>query len=70
MSHVHHSLEDLFAQLGLNSDLESIEDFISQHRPLPTRWRFTEQPYGVQRNAPFSRKRLLVMGNGQLQLMS
>lgn len=35
MSHVHHSLEDLFAQLGLNSNLESIEDFISQHRPLP-----------------------------------
>ena len=35
MSHVHHSLEDLFAQLGLNSDTESIEKFISDHRPLP-----------------------------------
>lgn len=35
MSHVHHSLEDLFAQLGLNSDAESIENFISYHRPLP-----------------------------------
>lgn len=24
MSHVHHGLEDLYAQLGLNSDAESI----------------------------------------------
>ena len=35
MKHIHHSLEDLFAQLGLNSDMESIESFIAQHRPLP-----------------------------------
>ncbi|MFM9155739.1 MAG: DUF2789 family protein [Polynucleobacter victoriensis] len=35
MSHVHHSLEDLFAQLGLSSDAESIERFISEHRPIP-----------------------------------
>lgn len=35
MSHVHHSLEDLFAQLGLNSDAVSIERFIAQHRPIP-----------------------------------
>lgn len=35
MNYVHHSLEDLFAQLGLNSDTESIENFISHHRPLP-----------------------------------
>ncbi len=35
MSHVHHSLEDLFAQLGLNSDTASVENFIAQHRPLP-----------------------------------
>ncbi len=35
MSHVHHDLEDLFAQLGLNSDAESIELFITRHRPLP-----------------------------------
>ena len=35
MSHVHHSLEDLFAQLGLNSDTASVETFIAQHRPLP-----------------------------------
>lgn len=35
MSHVHHSLEELFAQLGLNSDLNAIEDFVAKHRPLP-----------------------------------
>lgn len=35
MKHVHHSLEDLFAQLGLASDAESIDNFISHHRPLP-----------------------------------
>ena len=35
MSYVHRSLEDLFAQLGLNSDAESIEKFILDHRSLP-----------------------------------
>ena len=35
MKHVHHNLEDLFAQLGLNSDTASIDSFITQHRPLP-----------------------------------
>jgi predicted Zn-dependent protease with MMP-like domain len=35
MSHPHHSLEDLFAQLGLQSDPDAIERFITQHRPLP-----------------------------------
>lgn len=29
MSHVHHSLEDLFAQLGLNNDSNAIEQFIA-----------------------------------------
>ena len=35
MSHAHHSLEDLFAQLGLKSDPDAIERFITQHHPLP-----------------------------------
>lgn len=35
MKHVHLNLEDLFAQLGLNSDAASIDGFIAQHRPLP-----------------------------------
>ena len=35
MSQVHHSLEDLFAQLGLKNDPVSIDAFITQHHPLP-----------------------------------
>lgn len=35
MKHVNRSLEDLFAQLGLKSDHESIEQFITQHHPIP-----------------------------------
>lgn len=35
MSRVHHSLEDLFAQLGLNNDAASIDAFIAKHHPLP-----------------------------------
>jgi hypothetical protein len=35
MSKAHFSLEDLFAQLGLNNDPASIDTFISQHHPLP-----------------------------------
>lgn len=35
MSRVHHSLEDLFAQLGLNNDAASIDAFITKHHPLP-----------------------------------
>ncbi|MGV1018001.1 MAG: DUF2789 family protein [Fluviibacter phosphoraccumulans] len=35
MSRVHHSLEDLLAQLGLCSDSESIENFIDYHWPIP-----------------------------------
>ena len=34
MSQVHYSLEDLFAQLGLKNDPDSIEAFISQNHPL------------------------------------
>jgi predicted Zn-dependent protease with MMP-like domain len=34
MSHTH-QLEDLFAQLGLNNDHDSIERFIAEHHPLP-----------------------------------
>lgn len=36
MSNVHHSLEDLFSQLGLKNEPESVEQFIAQHRPLPS----------------------------------
>ncbi len=30
-----HSLSDLFKQLGLPNDSESIEAFIAEHRPIP-----------------------------------
>jgi hypothetical protein len=32
MDNSHHSLKQLFDQLGLDSDIDSIEQFISQHR--------------------------------------
>ncbi len=35
MENAHHSLSDLFEQLGLENSNQAIESFISQHQPLP-----------------------------------
>jgi hypothetical protein len=35
MNRVQHSILDLFAQLGLDNDPQSIERFVTNHRPLP-----------------------------------
>lgn len=40
-----HILCDLFSQLGLPGDSQSIEDFIKAHRPLPDDVPVSEAPF-------------------------
>ncbi|MES2626842.1 MAG: DUF2789 domain-containing protein [Pseudomonadota bacterium] len=40
-----HALCDLFSQLGLAGDADSIEQFIKSHRPLPESVPITEAPF-------------------------
>ena len=45
MDRSHHQMSELFAQLGLPDDAESIETFIQQHRPLPMTTRLYDAPF-------------------------
>ncbi len=45
MDNAHHSLEDLFAQLGLPNAPHEIRSFISQHRPLDLAIRLKDAPF-------------------------
>ena len=45
MDTFHHSMGELFAQLGLPDDTASIEAFIQQHRPLPMSIRLFDAPF-------------------------
>lgn len=64
MSHTH-QLEDLFAQLGLKNDHDSIERFIAEHHPLPNEVALYRAPIWNLRNVPFSRRRLLATAVGR-----
>jgi len=68
MSHVHHSLEDLFAQLGLKSDLESVEKFISQHRPLPNDMALYRAPIWSSTQRTFLKEEIIGDGDWALAI--
>ncbi len=51
-----HTLEQLFAQLGLAEDAESIERFIAQHSPLPGEVLLCDAPFWSESQASFLRK--------------
>ena len=46
-----HSLSDLFAQLGLPSDEDSITQFVQRHRPLPETLHLYEAPFWTPQQA-------------------
>ena len=66
MSHVHHSLEDLFAQLGLNSDADSIDVFIANHRPLPNEVALYRAPIWSSAQRSFLKEE--IVGDGEWAL--
>lgn len=54
----HHTMQDLFAQLGLPDDEPSIKRFVREHRPLPDRQRVHEAPFWNDAQAAFLREKL------------
>ncbi|RUR55681.1 DUF2789 domain-containing protein [Vreelandella populi] len=51
-----HFFSDLFEQLGLSSDSDSIEQFIKRHRPLPADMELAEAPCWNEGQAEFLRE--------------
>ncbi|HEV8691999.1 MAG TPA: DUF2789 domain-containing protein [Ideonella sp.] len=54
-STVHHSLPNLFAQLGLPDDDESIQQFIARHAPLPGDMLLPDAPFWTPSQAALLR---------------
>ncbi len=53
-----HTLSDLFAQLGLDDDPQSIDRFIAEHRPLPDTVKLADAPFWTAGQAQFLREEL------------
>ncbi len=58
MDSSHHTMQDLFAQLGLPDDDPSIQAFIEQHRPLPMTTRIYNAPFWSPSQAALIREKL------------
>jgi hypothetical protein len=54
-----HSINNLFAQLGLSSDQASVEQFIRTHSPLPAGIALSEASFWTPTQASFLREELL-----------
>lgn len=54
----HHTMQDLFAQLGLPSEPGDIRAFLHQHRPLPDHLRLSEAPFWTESQANFLREKI------------
>lgn len=54
-----HSLNNLFAQLGLASDQQSVENFINTHSPLATDILLSDAPFWTPAQASFLREEIL-----------
>lgn len=54
-----HSMTNLFAQLGLPSDQESIEQFIVTHSPLPHSVPLSEASFWTPAQAAFLNEKIL-----------
>lgn len=55
-----HNLSNLFAQLGLASDEDAIEDFIRTHSPIPTSLALSEASFWTPAQAAFLREEILM----------
>ena len=53
-----HTLSDLFAQLGLDDEPQSIDRFIAEHRPLPDTVKLADAPFWTAGQAQFLREEL------------
>ena len=53
-----HTLTELFDQLGLPSDPQSIDAFIAQHRPLPEGKTLTQAPFWTDSQARLLKEKL------------
>lgn len=56
----HHTMEELFAQLGLPSEPADIKAFVRQHRPLPDHLRLADAPFWTDSQASFLREQIRV----------
>jgi Protein of unknown function (DUF2789) len=54
-----HRFPELFAQLGLDSDLESIRSFIATHSPLPGDERLEDAPFWTPAQARMLQEALI-----------
>ena len=54
-----HNLNNLFAQLGLASDEDAIENFIRTHSPISTSLALYEAPFWTLAQAGFLREEIL-----------
>lgn len=53
-----HVFKDLFAQLGLADDGDSIQAFIKAHAPLPHEIKLVDAPFWTEAQAAFLREEL------------
>ncbi|ATE61129.1 DUF2789 domain-containing protein [Thauera sinica] len=53
-----HELSELFGQLGLPDDAESIQRFIASHRPLPPGVPLADAPFWSPSQAQFLREEI------------
>jgi hypothetical protein len=54
-----HTLNTLFAQLGLPNSNEEIDAFIAKHRPLPQAMRLSDASFWTPAQAKFLRESIL-----------
>ncbi len=58
MEQPHHSLADLFAQLGLDNEPAAMRDFVAQHRPLPMTICLSDAPFWSASQAALIKQKL------------
>lgn len=54
-----HTLNDLFAQLGLPATAADIDGFVARHSPMPSGVRLAEAPFWTPSQASFLREEIL-----------
>lgn len=63
MQNAHYHFSDLFDQLGLPSDPDSIAQFLAAHRPLAGEVRLPDAPFWTPAQAAFLREALALDSN-------
>ena len=59
MEHSFHHFSELFAQLGLPTDVDGIRDFVILHSPLPETLRLEDAPFWTPAQAMLLRDSIL-----------